>query len=138
MPSVIITKKVKFNAAHRLHSDVLSDEENVQVFGKCNNPKGHGHNYILEVSLKGEVSPENGMVANLTEVKSIIETVICDRFDHKHLNEDVEEFKKLVPTAENIAIVSWNLLKKTAIGPQLVKVVIHETDTNSCEYAGED
>ena len=93
MPIVTITKKLKFNAAHRLHSEDLSAEENRKIFGKCNNPNGHGHNYTIEVRLRGEISSKHGMVANLTDVKRIVEETVCERLDHKFLNKDVDEFK---------------------------------------------
>src|SRR3990167_4365297 len=105
-----VTKIVKFNAAHRLHNEQLSDAENEKIYSKCNNFHGHGHNYTLAVTLKGEVDPITGMIVNLSELKPLIEKTICDRFDHKHLNKDTEDFKHRVPTAENIAIVCWQLL----------------------------
>ncbi len=137
MPIVYITKRVNFNAAHRLYSKTYSDDKNEAVFGKCNNPNGHGHNYILEVTLRGEVDPVTGMVANLTTVKEDINKRIVDVFDHKHLNLDVPHFADLNPTAENIAVVCWKILQDTEYGPLLHKVVIHETPTNSAEYRGE-
>ena len=137
MPIVTITKKLKFNAAHRLHSEDLSAEENRKIFGKCNNPNGHGHNYTIEVRLRGEISSKHGMVANLTDVKRIVEETVCERLDHKFLNKDVDEFKHLVPTAENIAVVCWNWLQETEIGGLMEKIILHETDTNYCEYSGE-
>lgn len=137
MAIVSVKKRVHFNAAHRLHSNALTTEKNLEVFGKCNNKNGHGHNYIIEVTLKGEVDKTTGMVVNLTELKEIIEEHIHKRFDHKHLNEDVPEFNKLVPTAENIAIVSWNILKQTKLAKHLSEVVIIETEANSCSYSGE-
>ncbi|CAA0122191.1 6-carboxy-5,6,7,8-tetrahydropterin synthase [BD1-7 clade bacterium] len=137
MPIVYITKRVNFNAAHRLYSKTYSDEKNESVFGKCNNPNGHGHNYILDVTLKGEVDPVTGMVANLTTIKEDVNRLIVDVFDHKHLNLDVAYFADLNPTAENIAVVCWKILSDTDYGHLLHKVVIHETPTNSAEYRGE-
>lgn len=138
MTIVYICKKIKFNAAHRLHSPKLSDEENKKIYGKCNNFYGHGHNYLLEVTLKGPVDPITGMVANLNEIKDLLESAISDRFDHKHLNQDVDDFKTRVPTAENMVIVIWEILQKnTAISGTLYKLVLHETDSNSVEYYGE-
>ncbi len=136
MPTAYITKIVHFNAAHRLHSTQLSNEENLKVYAKCNNKNGHGHNYTLEVTLKGEVDPVTGMVANLTDVKKIIEQEICDRFDHTHLNHDHKHFKNLVPTVENIAIVFWDLLSQTSLKTLLYKITLHETKTNYCTYFG--
>lgn len=137
MPVVTITKIVYFNAAHRLHSQYLSDQENIRIYGKCNNKNGHGHNYKLEVTLKGEIDPITGMVSNLTDLKEIIEHEICERFDHTHLNHDCDSFKDLVPTVENIIIVCWNILAQTALKQQLYKLVLHETETNKCTYFGD-
>lgn len=134
MPQIIIAKKVFFNAAHRLHAEQLSDQKNKEIFGKCNNPNGHGHNYTLVLELIGKIDPITGMVVNLTNVKKIIEKDIIDRFDHKNLNKDCAEFKKLVPTAENIAVVIWNILDKTELKPYLHAIVLHETESNSVRY----
>lgn len=136
MPTAYITKIVQFNAAHRLHSPKLTNEENLKIYDKCNNKNGHGHNYRLEVTLKGSIDPVTGMVANLTDVKKIIEQEICERFDHTHLNHDNNYFKDLVPTVENIAIVCWDLLSQTALNTLLYKLTLHETETNYCTYYG--
>ena len=134
MAKIIISKSVSFNAAHRLHAEPLSEDENKAIFGKCNNPNGHGHNYELDLELIGDVDPITGMVVNLTEVKHIVEREIIEAFDHKNLNKDCEEFKHLVPTAENIAIVIWNKLANTRLKPYLHAVVLYETPKNKVRY----
>ena len=134
---VSICRKAHFNAAHKLSIDHWSDEKNREVFGKCANPNFHGHNYQLEVWIKGEVNPETGFVMNLKELKRIIEEQVEDKFDHKNLNLDTEEFRDLIPTAENIAVVIWNLIRKE-INPSIeLKVVLQETERNIVEYSGE-
>ncbi len=134
---VSICRKAHFNAAHRLSIDSWSDEKNLEVFGKCANPNFHGHNYELEVWIKGEIDPETGFVMNLKDLKKIIESQVEDRFDHKNLNLDAEEFKNLIPTAENIAVVIWNLLRVKIDSSIELKVVLQETKRNIVEYAGE-
>ena len=131
---MIIVRKAHFNCAHRLHSNKLSDADNKKIFGKCNNPNGHGHNYKLEVELSGEVDPITGMVINLTEVDQIIKENIINAFDHKNLNLDCKEFKDIVPTAENIAIVIWEKLEKTKLKSILHMVILHETEKNYVKY----
>ncbi len=136
-PVVYLTRRAQFNAAHRLHSADLSDEENRQVFGKCNNLYGHGHNYVLEVTIKGEVDPRTGMVINLTDLKAAIEEAIIKPMDHKHLNFDVPIFRDLNPTAENMAVVFWQLLEKQLGSDLLFEVKLHETENNLVVYRGE-
>ena len=133
MATVYLTRKEHFSAAHRLHSDHLSDSENRKLFGKCNSKNGHGHNYSIEVTVGCKVD-KHGLTMNLSKLKKIIRKTIIDRFDHRHLNLDTKEFKALNPTAENIAIVSWNLLKKQL---PLFEVRIHETEKNIATYRGE-
>lgn len=132
-----LTKTFGFSAAHRLHSSALSEEENRAVFGKCNNPHGHGHNYELEVTVSGPISPQTGMVMDLEELMQIVQEEVLDRFDHKHLNEDTPEFQTLNPTGENIIRVIWDLLKPR-LGERLTKVGVWETPKNFFEYHGED
>ncbi|MCI2256964.1 6-carboxytetrahydropterin synthase [Domibacillus sp. PGB-M46] len=128
------TRKYHFSAAHRLHSDQLTDEENKEIFGKCNNPHGHGHNYILEVTVGGEIDPVTGMVLNMTEVDRVVEELIIEKFDHKHLNLDTEEFSGLNPTAEVMTVVFWELLQPSL--PSLSKIGLWETAKNYFEYHG--
>jgi 6-pyruvoyltetrahydropterin/6-carboxytetrahydropterin synthase len=134
---VVLIRRTVFSASHRLISDQLSSEQNQKIFGKCFHPSGHGHNYELEVSLKGPVDPKTGIVMNLTELKTIIDEAVLSKVDHKHLNLDVEEFKKLNPTTENLAIVIWGWLK-LALPPQLLyEIKIKETENNIVIYRGE-
>jgi 6-pyruvoyltetrahydropterin/6-carboxytetrahydropterin synthase len=131
---VQLTRKYHFCAAHRLHSDHLTPEENLELFGKCNNPHGHGHNYYLDVTVKGEPDPVTGMIVNLADLDEIVERVIMDKVDHKHLNLDTEEFKNLNPTSEVVALVFYNMLKPHL--PQLYKIGLWETEKNYFEYFG--
>ncbi len=135
MPTVTVTRHVHFNAAHRLHSPSLSDEENRRVFGPCNNPNFHGHNYELEVAVEGEVDPVTGFVANLDEVKRIVEQHVVSYLDHKNLNLDVPEFRELNPTTENLVVVIWRLLEGRLPG-RLARLVLWETPRNSVVYEG--
>ena len=130
-----LTRKYHFCAAHRLHSIHLSDEENIRIFGKCNNPHGHGHNYYLDVQVKGEPDLLTGMIINLADLDEIVEREIMDKFDHKHLNLDTEEFAVLNPTSEVVAMVIFNLLKPHL--PNLHKIGLWETEKNYFEYFGE-
>lgn len=112
-PAMIdLTCSTEFAASHRLHSDKLSTAENERIYGKCNNPNGHGHNYIVEITVRGEPDPRTGTVINLSKLESLLEAEIEARFDHKHLNLDTDYFKEQVASAENIAVVIWNLLKQ--------------------------
>jgi 6-pyruvoyltetrahydropterin/6-carboxytetrahydropterin synthase len=135
MPTLTVTRRVHFNAAHRLHNPALSDAENRSVFGLCNNPNYHGHNYELDISVEGEVDPRTGYVVDLGVVKRIAEETVVTALDHKNLNLDVPEFRDLNPTAENIAVVIWRLLEERLPG-RLVKVVLWETPRNCVEYDG--
>lgn len=135
-PMVTLTKTFSFSAAHRLHSLGLSDKENQAVFGKCNNRNGHGHNYELEVTVKGTINPQTGMIMDLGELMQTVQEEILDRFDHKHLNEDTAEFSTLNPTGENIVQVIWTLLEPQLAG-QLVRLGLWETPKNFFEYYGE-
>ena len=132
---IYLTRRETFSAAHRLHSEELSEEENARFFGKCNNKYGHGHNYTLYVTVRGAVDPKTGVLVNLSDLKRIIRELVTDRFDHRHLNEDVEEFKTLNPTAENIAIVIWELLKPHV--DSLYEIKLEETANNVAIYRGE-
>ncbi|MBU3658971.1 MAG: 6-carboxytetrahydropterin synthase, partial [Flavobacteriales bacterium] len=109
--SMKVCRRVTFNSAHRLYRKDWSDEQNDAIFGKCNNPNYHGHNYILEIWIEGSIDPETGYVIDLKIVKDIAKSEIEERFDHRNLNLDCPEFKDLNPTAENIAVVCWNLLR---------------------------
>ena len=131
---VRLTRKYHFCTAHRLHSEHLSNEENLTIFGKCNNPYGHGHNYYLEVTVSGTPDPITGMIANIVEIDRIVDQEIAQRFDHKHLNLDTVEFKDLNPTSENVAVVIWDLLSPKLTN--LFKIGLYETEKNYFEYYG--
>jgi 6-pyruvoyltetrahydropterin/6-carboxytetrahydropterin synthase len=137
MALVYITRKAGFSASHRLHSHTLSDAENKAIFGKCNNLNGHGHNYVLEVTVKGEVDPQNGMVMNLVDLKKAMEEAIINEVDHKHLNLDVPLFKEINPTAENMVVVFWKLLEMHLPKGLLHEVKLFETENNVAVYRGE-
>ncbi|XP_033634429.1 6-pyruvoyl tetrahydrobiopterin synthase-like [Asterias rubens] len=135
---VYVSKTESFSACHRLHCPSLSDEENLAIFGKCNNPNGHGHNYKAEVILKGKVDPITGMVINLTDLKQYMKTAIMDPLDHKNIDKDVPYFKGVVSTSENIAIFIWDQMKIQLPDPELLyEVKLHETDKNIVHYRGE-
>ena len=131
---VAVFRKAHFNAAHRLHIKEWSDEKNEAVFGKCSNKYYHGHNYDLEVKVVGEVDPITGMVIDLKDLKGLIEEKIEKRFDHKNLNEEIEEFKDLNPTAENICYVIWSILRKHLEERLDLTVRLYETPRNYVEY----
>lgn len=123
-----------FNAAHRLHHPGWDDQKNKEVFGKCNNPNYHGHNYNLEVAVIGEIDPETGYVFDLKKLSDLIANRVLDRFDHKNLNLDVEEFKNLNPTAENIVVVIHDLLRSEIDEKYELKIKLYETERNYVEY----
>jgi 6-pyruvoyltetrahydropterin/6-carboxytetrahydropterin synthase len=131
---VQLTRKYHFCTAHRLHSDKLTEEENIRIFGKCNNPHGHGHNYYLDVTVTGEPDPITGMIVNLAALDETVDSIVLQKFDHKHLNLDTEEFKNLNPTSENVAFVIWNMLSPSI--PNLHKIGLWETEKNYFEYYG--
>lgn len=134
---VTISRKAHFNAAHRLHRKDWTFEQNDAIFGKCNNPNYHGHNYELIVGVTGEIDPETGFVMDVKFLSEIIKEEVEDRFDHKNLNLDVLEFQDLNPTAENIVVVIWNRIRKR-IKPQFeLEVVLYETPRNFVTYKGE-
>ena len=129
-----IIRKEHFNSAHRLNNPKWSVEMNKQVFGKCNNPNFHGHNYEIEVKVVGEVDPDTGFVMDVKVLKELIKMNVLDRYDHKNLNLDVDDFKSVNPTAENIArVVYENLLKNLPEGLEL-NIRIYETERNFAEY----
>jgi 6-pyruvoyltetrahydropterin/6-carboxytetrahydropterin synthase len=137
LPLVYITRHLHFNAAHRLHSDSLSVDENIATYGACNNPMGHGHNYELEVTVAGEPDPVTGMVIDLKELKEIVEREVISKVDHKHLNLDVDFMQGVVPTAENIVVAFWKLLQNQFTGCRLYELKLYETPRNLAVYRGE-
>ena len=132
-----VCRRATFNAAHRLFRKDWSDEKNSAVFGKCNNPNFHGHNYVLEVWIEGAIDTETGYVIDLKIVKDLIKNEITDRFDHKNLNLDCKEFLILNPTAENIAVVCWNLLRSELDTKYELSIKLWETENNLVEYNGQ-
>jgi 6-pyruvoyltetrahydropterin/6-carboxytetrahydropterin synthase len=135
---VYITRREHFNAAHRLFRADLSDEENLRVFGPCSNPNWHGHNYILYVTIKGDVNPDTGFVANLKELSRLIRETIIDKIDHKNMNLEVDFMAGKLASTENLAIAIWNELEKgvKSLGAELHSVKVEETENNSIEYFG--
>jgi len=138
---IFLTRRATFSASHYYWNDAWSHEKNEQVFGRCANRNGHGHNYTLEVTVSGEPDPVTGFVVDLKWLKDVIEKEVLAAFDHRHLNLEVEEFGagKLIPTTENIAIVAWKRLDpaiKKAAGAQLNKVRVYETPEIFAEYRG--
>jgi 6-pyruvoyl-tetrahydropterin synthase len=136
-PMLALTRAFDFAASHRLHAPGLSDEENRDLFGKCNNPNGHGHNYGVEVTVVGEPDPVTGMLVDLAALDAVLEREVEGRFDHKNLNLDVPEFAGLNPTSENLTRVIWECLEGKIPAPaRLYRVIVRETDRNYFEYYG--
>ena len=135
--SITVCRTEHFNAAHRLHNPAWTDERNAQVFGKCNNPNYHGHNYNLIVRVTGEVDPETGYLYDLKRLSDLIKAQVLDRYDHRNLNLDTEEFANLNPTAENIAVVIWQRLRPHLDAALTLSVTLYETDRNFVEYYGD-
>jgi len=134
---VTVNRKAHFNAAHRLYNADWTDARNANVFGKCANPNYHGHNYELVVSVKGKIHHETGFVMDMKVLKKLIETEIEEQFDHKNLNEEVEAFKDLNPTAENISVVIWNKLRSKIDSKLELSITLYETPRNFVTYSGE-
>lgn len=134
---VTVSRKAHFNAAHRLYRKDWSEEKNNSVFGKCNNPNFHGHNYELTVSVTGKINPDTGYVIDIKDLADIILDEVEKPFDHKNLNLDVPEFMELNPTAENIAVVIWNKIRKRIDTGMDIEVILYETPRNFVSYKGE-
>jgi 6-pyruvoyltetrahydropterin/6-carboxytetrahydropterin synthase len=134
---VALGRRYQFSASHRLHSTQLSEEENCRIYGKCNNPYGHGHNYVLEVAVTGPVDAATGMIANLADLDAFVERQVLEPFDHKSLNEDVPAFREEVPTTEYLCIEIYRRLKSFPAAT-LQRIRVEETANNSFEYAGEE
>lgn len=132
-----ITRTERFSAGHRLYRADWSDQKNAEVFGKCSNPAGHGHNYTLEVTLTGEVDPETGFILDLKHLRDIIRDRIIEKVDHKNLNTDVDFLRGVNPTAENLAAAFWRELADAFPAGMLDRIVLHETENNRIEYKGE-
>lgn len=136
MPTVTVTRRLKFNAAHRVHNPTFSDEENRATFGKCNNPYGHGHNYTLDVSVAGEVDPATGYVMDLGKLNDVVEREVVDAVDHHNLNVDVPFMQGIIPTSENLIVAFWRILAGAVAPATLTRLVLWETDNNYVEYTG--
>ena len=134
---VTVCRKEHFNAAHRLFRPDWDNKKNEEVFGLCNNPSFHGHNYEIIVKVTGEIDKETGYVIDIKDLKQYIKDEVLDRFDHKNLNIDVEDFKKLNPTAENIVVIIWDRLRKVISAGLDLSVTLFETPRNFVEYSGE-
>jgi 6-pyruvoyltetrahydropterin/6-carboxytetrahydropterin synthase len=137
MPRASVTRKVHFNAAHRVHNPKFSDEWNRKTFGECNNPNYHGHNYELELTVEGEIDPETGYVLDLNLLKQIAEERLLRRLDHKNLNLDVEWFDSLIPTSENVALVCWRELRAGLPQQLNLRLRLWETPRNYVDYQGD-
>ena len=139
MSTVYLTRKAEFSASHFYHNPKFTPEENQRIFGKCNNPHGHGHNYTLEVTVKGSVDQRSGFVMDLKQLKEIMNREVIDALDHRHLNHEVPEFKERIPTTENLAIAIWRRLEgKLNGGARLYRVRVHENDDLFAEVYGEE
>jgi 6-pyruvoyltetrahydropterin/6-carboxytetrahydropterin synthase len=132
-----VTRKETFSAAHRLFNPTLSDKENEKIFGKCSNPNWHGHNYILEVTVSGEVNPDTGFVINLSVLKEILKEHVISKVDHKNLNLDTDFMRDVIPSTENIATAIWKVLEDKLPSGKLYSVKLSETENNYFEYRGE-
>ena len=133
---ITVCRTEHFNAAHRLYNATWTDEKNQRVFGKCNNPNYHGHNYNLTVRLTGPIDPDTGYVYDLKRLSDLIKAEVLNRYDHRNLNLDTEEFRDLNPTAENIAVVIWQRLRLHLDAGLALSVTLYETDRNFVEYHG--
>jgi 6-pyruvoyltetrahydropterin/6-carboxytetrahydropterin synthase len=126
-----------FNAAHRVHNPALSDLENARLFGKCNNPNWHGHNYVLEVSVRGSVDERTGYVLDLSHLREVVSREILEKVDHRNLNIDVDFMRDVIPTTENLAVACWRILSPAIAPAELQRIRIWESENNMVEYAGE-
>jgi 6-pyruvoyltetrahydropterin/6-carboxytetrahydropterin synthase len=136
VPQVTITRRMQFNAAHRVHNPALSDEENTRLFGKCNNPNWHGHNYTLDVSVTGSIDPRTGYVIDLGALKAIIEREVIGKVDHRNFNIEVDFMSGLIPTTENIVVAMWGVLEPAIRPAKLTRLELWETPNNYVEYDG--
>jgi 6-pyruvoyltetrahydropterin/6-carboxytetrahydropterin synthase len=134
---VYVTRKAEFSAAHRLFNPKFSDEQNAAIFDKCNNPSGHGHNYTIEVTVAGDLDQGTGYVMDLKKLHRLMEKEILEKVDHKHLNYDVEFLKGIIPTAENLAISFWKILRPKITEGRLFSIRVYESEKNYVDYRGE-
>ncbi|HEU4997248.1 MAG TPA: 6-carboxytetrahydropterin synthase [Gemmatimonadaceae bacterium] len=136
LPHVTVTRRLHFSAAHRVHNPAMSDEENRRTFGKCNNPNWHGHNYILDVSVRGPLDERTGYVIDLTRVKEIVQQQVIDKVDHRNLNVEVDFLRDTIPTTENVIVAFWRVLEPALRPARLTRLVLWETVNNYVEYDG--
>ncbi len=134
---IYLTRKEVFSASHKLYNPVLSEEQNYEIYDKCANKHGHGHNYVIEVTIAGEIDPKTGYLFDLKLLKQIIRDEIISKVDHKHLNYDVDFLSGVIPTAENLVVAFWNKLKDKIPVGILYSVTLHETENNKVEYKGD-
>lgn len=134
---VYLTRKCHFSASHRLYNPAWDNDRNEAIFDKCNNPRGHGHNYVLEVTVVGQPDPETGYVIDLKRLRDIIEEEIIEKVDHKHLNYDVDFLEGIIPTAENVAVIFWQILENKLPSGKLHALKLFESENNFVEYLGD-
>lgn len=134
---VYLTRRTEFSASHFYHNPEFTPEENQRIFGKCNNPNGHGHNYTLEVTVKGEVDQRSGFVVDLKQLKEVMNREVVDALDHRHLNNEVPEFRSQIPTSENLAIAIWQRLEPKLRVARLHRVRLYETPDLFVDFYGE-
>ena len=137
MAKVYLKRRERFSASHRLHAEGLSQEENIKIYGKCNNKNGHGHNYEMFVTIAAEINSVTGMVLNIEDLKEIIRSGVVEKVDHKHLNHDVEFLRGINPTAENLVVAFWRELAPLLPQGSLYEVTVVETENNRVSYFGE-
>jgi len=134
---IYVTRRAEFSASHYYHNPNFSPQENQRIFGKCNNPLGHGHNYTVEVTVAGDIDPVTGMVLNLKDLKALLEQEVVQRMDHKFLNKEVPAFAGKNPTTENLAVEIWNLLAPKLLRGRLHRIRVYETPDLFADYFGE-
>ena len=137
MPIVTVTRRLRFNAAHRVHNPALSDAENVRLFGKCNNPNWHGHNYSLDVAVRGPIDDMTGYVMDLGVLRDLVEREVVAQTDHRNFNIDVPYMHGIIPTTENIVVAMWRVLAPVIAPATLVRLRLWETENNYVEYEGD-
>lgn len=137
MAIVTVTRRLRFNAAHRVHNPLLSDEENTALFGKCNHPNWHGHNYVLDVSVTGPIDPTSGYVMDLGRLKAVVEERVIEQLDHRNLNVDVPFLSGMNPTSENLVVACWREIAPLVAPATLTRLRLWETENNYVEYTGE-
>lgn len=137
MPRVTVTRRLRFNAAHRVYNPAFSDAENDATFGKCNNPNWHGHNYTLDVSIEGSMDDATGYVIDLGKLRDIVEREVVGLVDHRNFNLDVDFMRGIIPTSENIVVAFWKILEPAVAPAKLKRLQLWETENNYVEYSGD-